>query len=273
MNHLIAKVKGKANYCKMKSGDDYYGTIDLSDNVQYDPRTTLEDGQWFVIPDFSNKEYCLQLLKDTWDSTEYEIIDKSDIEKVDYICAYQNNDEFCFQRVLKNTRFLGRKLLSIGDNVEFKANENIIEIKSEPDAIYKKGDNCLYFRRLETVTPIFRGIESLYKEATAEEVDYFLNQDFVCLAEGYNVEKVGKANRKRLAVVNEKMKKLTKEEKASMLEYTVEYFPDMKTSDGQLIVSSENDFKLLMFGLDERLYTTPVTKEQRAASSVISLTT
>ena len=53
--------------------------------------------------------------------------------------------------------------------------EGII-INDIPDAVYIKSEDTLYFQRLETISPIFKGIEKLYREATQEEVDRFFQK-------------------------------------------------------------------------------------------------
>ena len=58
----------------------------------------------------------------------------------------------------------------------------------------------LYFRRLESITGIFRGIDQLYKEATDEETTQFLSSGFIQLKDEYSASKVKTANRKRIAL-------------------------------------------------------------------------
>ena len=60
-------------------------------------------------------------------------------------------------------------------------NDPIIVIKSYPDAIYDKSSDSLYFKKLQSITSIFIGITDLYKEATQEDTEEFLNKDFISL--------------------------------------------------------------------------------------------
>lgn len=272
MNHLIAKVKDRNNkYRKVKSGDVYYNEQNTDDHIKYNPRTILEEEQWFVINEFGQKEYCPELLNEKWDSTDYDLIKRIEIESIDYLCAYQNENCYCFQRIYKNARYLKRNYLSIGDNIKFARNANIITLNNEPDAIYRKSEDSLYFKKLETIAPIFKGIDCLYKEATDVEVSEFLNQDFIYIGGEYGIKRVGKANRKRLSLVAEKLSVMNKREKAEVLAYTKEYFPELSNDGKRFSINSEEDLKKLIFGIEERLYTTPVTKEQRAANSIIAL--
>ena len=94
-----------------------------------------------------------------------------------------------------------------------KKNPKQIILSETADAIYVKNDDILYFKKIETITPIFRKIESLYREATKTEVTNFLGRSFVNIGSEYNVDKVGKANRQRLALTSESFSKLDSQQK------------------------------------------------------------
>ena len=88
MNHLIAKVRDRKNrYRKIVSGDSYHSDIGIVESVFYNPATILENEQWCKLPKFSEQDYCLDILKNTWDSTAYQLISEIDSEKIDYLCA------------------------------------------------------------------------------------------------------------------------------------------------------------------------------------------
>jgi len=56
-----------------------------------------------------------------------------------------------------------------------------------------------------------------------------------------------------------------------VLEYTNTYYPELKYKKGKFSVSTEDDMKYLLWGIEQRYYTTPVTKEQRVANSTTTL--
>ena len=269
MNHLIAKVKDRKNkYRKIVSGDSYYTDIGRVDFVYYNPATALEDEQWYKLEKFSEQDYCLDILRDTWDSTEFQLINKNDLKKIDYLCAYQDDGNYYFQRIYK-AAVLRKNHITIGDNVKYERGKSIVVINEEPDAVYKKEEDCLYFKKLETIAPIFKGIDVLYKEATVQDVAIFFQESFMSVNLEFAPENVGKANRKRLALVTKTLATLDAEQKKSIFEYTDEYYPELAYDGQKFTINNDEDLKNLLFGIEERFYTTPVTHERRAANSVV----
>lgn len=63
----------------------------------------------------------------------------------------------------------------------------------------------------------------------------------------------------------------TDEQKNTIFSYTNEYFPNLDFNGTSFEVSSEEDLKNLLYGIEQRFYTTVATKEKRCASSVYSL--
>lgn len=273
MDYLLAKVKDRRNpYRVLISGKEVYMKPEtLSDCIQYEPTNVLDEEQWFFVEDFSTKDYCLKLLKNNPDLVDLTEINKVDPEQMDYLIAYQSEAYYYFQRIFKYTVIRNKKFVHIGDDVKIKEEKNAIELKEVPDAIYAKEEDRLYFRKLETITPIFRGIEILYREATQEEVENFLENDFVNLQGDFSAARVGKANRKRIALAMDTLAKFSKKQRKEIFEYTNDYFPDLKFDGKSFEISDEDDLKNLLNGIEQRFYTTPVTKEKRCASAVYDL--
>lgn len=273
MNHLFAKVNERKNKYRILLSDvTVYQNIDINDVIEFQPSHSLDEGQWFYIDEFMNKPYCIEILKrKKINSMDYLEINKANPEKIAYLIAYQNENDFYFQRVFPSRILKNKKFVHIEDDVEINNMHNAIVINDIPDAIYKKDDNRLYFRKFETIAPIFKGIDELYREATDSEVDKFLNFDFINLQEKYSTEKVKKANRKRVALAMESLKGYTDEQKSTIFNYTNDYFPDLKYNGTSFEIGSEEDLKNLLYGIEQRLYTTVATREKRCASSVFSL--
>lgn len=98
--------------------------------------------------------------------------------------------------------------MHFGEGFTYKTDCAEIVIRDLPDAIYDKTTDTLYFRRLESITSIFRGIDMLYREATQEETDSFLANDFISLKDDYSGSKVKTANRKRIALAAKTLSEL-----------------------------------------------------------------
>jgi len=150
---------------------------------------------------------------------------------------------------------------------------NSFHVSSYPDAVYFKEKDILIFKSLERISSIFKGIDTLYREATNEETNEFLGNSFIALSGDYCGDKVKKANRKRIAMVIDKINEMEKEEKEALLCYIADYC-DSLTFDKekmQFSVSSENDLKQLLNGISENYYTTVVSKEKRIANSTLTI--
>ena len=192
-------------------------------------------------------------------------------EKILYLISYQDENIFYFQRAYQSRVLKNKKLIHIGDDVKIESTGNSIIINDIPDAAYIKDIDRLYFRKFEVITPIFRGIEELYREATDEETEKFLVAKFIKLKDDYSVKSVKKANRKRIALAMKSLSEYTDEQKNTIFSYTSDYFPDLQFDGTSFEVSSEDDLKNLLYGIEQRLYTTVATNEKRCASSVYSL--
>lgn len=124
-------------------------------------------------------------------------------------------------------------------------NEPILILNKIPDAIYDKDFDLLYFKKLSALTSIFRGIETLYKEATQGETEQFLKNDFIRLEEGYNVNKVKTANRKRIALAMDTLGTYSPQDQQSIFAYTKEYCGELQYDENQKFfrIKSEDDLK------------------------------
>ncbi|WP_165659518.1 ATP F0F1 synthase synthase [Sutterella wadsworthensis] len=176
-----------------------------------------------------------------------------------------------FQNIPKSQLVTKKGIFRFGDNFTYRTDCEEIVIKNLPDAIYDKTTDNLYFRRLESITSIFKGIDMLYREATQEETDAFLANSFITLKGDYSSSKVKMANRKRIALAIKTLSELNESERDNIFEYIRDYCPDLKMSGKSFEIGSENELKLLIYGIEQRFYTTIVGGERRLANSIIPL--
>lgn len=269
MNHVIVKLKKDEEYKKLYSGKSIFSLPDnLESAVEYNPVTLLEEGEWYVLKNFSNTYYCLELFRSEFSSVAYSMIKKSETDALEFICSYDQG-VFFIQRIFKNN-VLVKKHITLGDNVDLKTEKSIV-INEWPDAIYQKESDRLYFRKLQTIIPIFKGIEELYKEATNEEIESFLQNSFISTVGDYGADKVKTLNRKRIALAMETLKQFDGKQRKEVLDYTHRYYPQLEYKKGVFSVRNEEDLKYVLWGIEQRYYTTPVTKENRIANSVLPL--
>lgn len=217
MNHLLAKTKGRnGDFFKVISNRLIFDMPDdLNNTVEYNSDYKLEDDEWFAITEFSEKDYCFEFLTRRFIAADYNQIARADYVNVDYLVAYQTG-VYCFQK-LSSSQIIRRKYFSISEQPDLISDSPIIVINQVPDAIYVKDDDTLYFKRLTSITTIFKGIYELYKEATQEETEEFLQNNFINLDEDFTADSVKKANRKRIAMAQETLKKFKPKEKNKSL--------------------------------------------------------
>lgn len=275
MNIIMAKIRNnrKNKYRKILSTDEMIfensNTI-VSSSVKYNAGTVLEEGEWFFAEKANEQPFALDLFNHSFDSVDFDSLDKNNFNSIDYLIVQSGEDLF-FQNVTKARLVSKRSILHLGERFEYNSNRQEIVINNVPDAIYVFSENRLYFRKLESITSIFKGIDQLYREATNAEVDSFLDSDFISLQDEYCTSKVKTANRKRIALAKKTLDELDETDKKKVFDYIGDYCPDLKSEDNSFKIGSEDELKMLLYGIEQRFYTTPVGGEKRLANSVIPL--
>lgn len=276
MDQVLAKIKRvrKNPYRKLLSDVTLFEAIDLTkiSKVAYNSDHNLDEDSWFAVESFSEKEFFPETLQNAIDSKDYDALTKDKFQDITYLLSAQGEDAY-FQKVTPAS-FIKRKLLAFGEVVELHEGVDRILIKSFPDAVFLRVQDTLLFRDIASVSSIFPGIDQLYKEATMAEVVEFLSLEFISVSGGYNHEAVSKPNRRRLALVSETMKKMPEDQRSSLIEYICAYCKDgvTLTADGKSFdLSTDTQLKLILYGIEERFYTTQHSKEKRLANSVETL--
>lgn len=276
MDHILAHIKTRAKkrIFKLVSEQSLFDpvTVDLTACVPYNPDHNLDEDSWFKIESFSNQAFCIDFLKKEFDSKDYHDLAKANFSKIAYLFAVQDGD-FYFQKITPSL-FVKRKTLVFGETAELEKSQTRLVINALPDAVYFKGSDTLVFRNLATISSIFKGIDELYKEATKEEVEQFLDESFIELSNDYGVEKVSTPNRKRIGLAMKTLESMSADDKTNMLEY-IDGYCEQKLKFNQqnqkFEISTDDDLKLLVYGIEQRFYTTPFGKEKRCANSVTTM--
>jgi hypothetical protein len=273
MNHLIVKTKGRnAEFVKVISDEIIFNLPgDLANNVEYQADHNLDEDSWFAIEEFSTKEYCIEFIRKRFITADYNQITRVQYNNLDFLCSYQTGIYY-FQKI-STRQILRRKYITFSNEPVLVENEPILIIDEFPDAIYVRADDILYFKKLSSITTIFNGIETLYREATDVETETFLNSDFIQLTENYSTEKVKKANRKRIAMAMATLSQYTPVQKQDIFNYIREYCEDLvfDENDENFTISSEDELKKLLYGIEQRYYTTLQGGQRRLANSITTL--
>ncbi len=275
MNQVIAKVKcrSKKQLFKLLSDQELFDfTFEGQGYVEYAPDHNLDEDSWFKVEQFSQQPYCINWLKNDFVSADYDSLPKGKFSSITYLCAIQGNNYY-FQKITPSM-FVTRKMIAFGEVAKLEQSDGRLVINSMPDAIYQKDTDIFVFRKLATISSIFIGIDELYKEATEEEVGTFLNGSFIELSNGYGADKVSKPNRKRVALAMNTLASMSPDDRTEMLSYIHSYSEEKLKFDqenGKFEIASDVELKHLLYGIEQRFYTTPFSQEKRLANSVQSL--
>ena len=273
MNCLLAKVKTGSRtptFRKILANKEIYKiSKNLNEAINYNPSTLLEDDEWYKIENFSEMTYCLEILKSDFSSVNYDKLGKTECKNIDYLCSFQEN-VYHFQNISRSN-LLPKNILHFGDDYKFVEESLIINISKYADAVYFKNIDTLYFTSLSKITSIFKGIGELYREATEEETQKFLNSNFICCSESFDSSHVGTTNRKKIAMAIDTLNKYSESEKKKIFRYIGRYCNIYNSTSNIFTIDNEYDLKLLLLAIEQRFYTTEVGNEKRAANSIIPL--
>lgn len=276
MNTVYVKLRMKENtnkYRKMITTDEkVYSSLTELVESSYDYATgiILEEGEWFKVDNFSQQPYSIDIISQKFETLDFDSLVRRDFKQIDYLFV-KNGTTIFFQNVSKSKLASKRRIGSFGENFRYESNSEEIVINEYPDAVYSIEKDILYFRKIEPLVGIFKGISDLYMEATDDETEQFLNSDFINLRDTYGISSVKTANRKRIALAVKTLSNLNPDERSNIFSYIGEYCPDLKTEENSFSVGNEDELKMVLFGIEQRFYTTPVGGEKRIANSVIPM--
>lgn len=275
MNYWMTKTRGRGSvdFIIMTSHVGFYQQPVISNTLSYNDEYKLQDEEWFVLENFSQKGYCWDLLRNPFDATAYSNLPRNSYPNINYLYAVQER-LYYFQKITKG-KVLQKRLLSLTINQEPRCLDAgfVIIISDVPDAIYNSNEDRLYFRRLSDITNIFVGIDELYREATDMETTEFLGLDIIDVDADFTVDKVKTANRKRIKAAMDKYSTFTEEQKQRLHIYLQNYNSNLvyDVNTDKFKISSEKELTDLLNGINQRYYTTEIDGEKRLANSVITL--
>lgn len=274
MDFLICKIKtrGTENIRLVLSDQTVYSNVIINSSYVYNDEYKLQENEWFCLDSFSNSPYFLEWMGPTFNAIDYEDISVEERAKISYLVSVQSEgNEYYFQRVLESGRMLDKKLINFSREISLQSFERIIVVNDVPDAIYKKDEDKLYFRDVGRIRPIFKGIESLYKEATEQEVESFLSIDFLQLSAGFDSSKVSVPNRRRIRLAKQQYDPFNDEQKNTLREYIRDYCPDLSLDPAtqKYAISDDTKLKQFIYAVDQRYYSTPIYNQKRMATSVL----
>lgn len=275
MDYLLCKISNKKKDCirQIIADQAIYESISIGRIIPYNDEYKLQGNEWFCVPLFTEKPYCLDLLKGDFIPTDYSQVSNIEYKLIKYLLAVQDDaTKYCFQRVMTGNRIINKKFLSFSEEPQIVDSPSLLIINNEPDAIFCKETNQLLFKDLSRISSIFNGIDSLYREATDTEVKTFLEFDQLELAEGFCAQKVSIPNRRRISNALNQLQQFKEDDSNILKEYVKEYCPAIiNESSGKYRLSSDDDLKTIIYAIDQRYFKTPISKEKRVATSIEKL--
>ena len=253
----------------ISNSDEDLITFRCEESIRYHPATSLEAGQCFKVENFSDQEYCLDYLKNDFVPAYY--VKWEGDQNVEYILK-TDGQSFYFQKVVK-TQIVHRRWILLSPTSgepEIKYPDGV-EIRDYAHALYKKNEDTLYFRNLDSLKRIFPGIEMLHRDATQAEVDDFLGNSLFN-TQHYDKDKIGVLNRKRIALALANNAMARARDRKGFCRLLTHYCGDIQIqNDDTVVLKTEKDLKNVLYNLDERFYTAPISKEKRLANSIIKV--
>lgn len=273
MDYLLARIdtRKKANMRMVLSDITTYDGVDTSRSREYNDDYKLHDGEWFVVDGFKEKPFFKAWVTEPFNAMDYSQIQRNEYKGIKFLLAKQG-DCLMFQRLFSGSVYENRAVLSfpIDDQPHLRTDNQLVVINKEPDAVYNMTENTLYFRSIPSAKPLFPGIEVLYKEATHEEVDNFLQQDFIRLNGGFTADNVSTLNRRHIKEAKDVYNSYTLQDKLDLKEYAQKYRPNLNynPASDSCEISNDDQLKDLVYCILQRFYTTEIGGHKRVAHSV-----
>lgn len=250
--------------------------LDQISSVPYNPTSILEEDDWFSInlsktESEENEEKIsdpLELLSRQIDTTLPNLKTKQYKDVKYFVFEPSGKKWFLLQKVLSGSKIYGKRLLTVSDQPEI-LQQPVIIINEEPDALYNYETNTLYFKKLDKLNSIFSNINSLYREATKEEMDTFFQMDLIAVDQNFSTNKIGMLNRKNIALILETYKAYDADVKKELHSY-IDNLSLPKNDEGKYIIDNDKNLKNFIYALQERYYTTLATQEKRLAQAFIT---
>lgn len=238
--------------------------------VPYNPETIIDKNAWYFLDSFSKTDYAIDLITSKLSSVDCESLSRADYDTIAFV--FEINSNYIYLQNIGKSKLIKKKgIIRIGNEYKYYDDYAAIPINEYPDAIYDKGDDKMYFQDISSISSIFPRIIELYREASMQETEDFLNKDFIVLGDGFDAQKVKTPNRKRIALAKDTISKLKRKDRKALFEYINNYYPNIKETDKTFKINSDEDLTMLLYGLGERFYTTKVGNEKRIANSVIRM--
>jgi hypothetical protein len=263
----------------LKVEESYSEPILTAENVfEFNPDRKIHKDDWqYIQMNDNQKGTIIQPYIDTISSSEStNPITGDDYSKIEAICLVEkssdsNEGKIFLTRIFPRYYMMSKKYFKWNDGPDLITEAGSVDFPGALDA-YWDGQK-LFFKSYGQIKSVFPGIEIFYRTATEEEKDRFLTSD---IFECESAVSVKERNLKKIAGIIDKppFDLNDKAVQTKLLTYAKE-FPEVTlniTEEGKFKITSNKDLTSVLNLLEERVYKTPITAENREAHSVTKLT-
>lgn len=251
-----------------------YDIPDISHCHEFDPDISCSPDEWYYVTlNLEQKDRMLEwYFTCVHNSITLNPITIDSFKKVMWFYLVNpENSSILFTRVtpgliLQEEKFI-RFIPTWG--IEMQNERNIIRFTWNVDAYFDWNDK-IYFKNYSKVKSFFRWFEVFYKEATEEERNWFLRNDFLktSIADFSSIN-LGTRSLRKIAYINSLWIDFTNSEvKDQYINYANQY-PELwiLVEDNKLVFNNEEEIDNILNLLEENCYTTPITWRRRVVKA------
>lgn len=283
MNKKIIARLQNGNFCTIFNSDNdnfadienFYSIPDLTNEntFVFDPEKGVEGEEWFYVePNEKQKNTLISpYIKTLTNIDSINPIRQEDYQNIMAIGLVENgeNEKIIITRIFPRFYTMSKKIFKWNSGPKLETQSDSVDFTANIDAYWE--NRKLYFKSYSHIKPVFDGLENFYRTATEKERKNFLQKDyFSCPNIGI---KIGHRNLRKIASVIDNINWSDAKTRQKYIDYAKQY-PNsgIQISDnGKMKIKSNQDVTKILTVLEERIYTTPITGENREANSVTKL--
>ncbi len=245
-----------------------------SSSQEYSPDEHLGEKEWYAQPDFRLKfgdKKFENFLKLRNSDVNIDTLTKEEFSRVEWSCCTVCGKLY-FQRFQKSSMIEKTGFFALRSDFQFLRDVKVLVINPIPDAIYDPKMDILYFRKLDVVAGIFKGARKICEEASEAQVKEFLGDSLFSIGKEFQKDKISLTNQRKIRTALGQLSSFRNVHcKGELLQYFRFYSPELVTAGNTIKIGSQTDLRDVLYGIDERFYTTEFNKTKRVASAVRKL--
>ncbi len=250
-----------------------YENIELNEAIEYDPNNTDAD-QWFYVDAFNEREGFIELLNLDFEMAELESISRNQFEgyTIEFI-AYYHNHRYFIQKFTRGNYLRKKWFAWNGDAVEYCERDGLVYVNPMPNCIYDNQNHRIYFKDISKAYSVFSNLKLDYKAATNDETTQMLELDIIQTVD-FDASNVGVSNRKRITSILAKYNEYPLDKKRTLKQYIrdkVGHNLQYDEATEKFVVNNDTQLRLLLYGMQQRLYQQPLEEEVQVATASTGL--